>query len=171
MGKHTLIVAALCLGCVFGDTNLVASPPTQGFAVQQPVDNSAYYQSYPSAVGGYDYDTGYPVQTQGEEDRQDIGRLGLGEFSVGMVLTAFFAALAGALVAPAITAGISRVMDFELPEITLPELGDEAVEEVRSLEAKYPWVGMVENVYSALRAEVNMRKTQKFDKYINNNNL
>ena len=83
-----------------------------------------------------------------------------------MFVTAFAAALLGALVAPAITAGITRITEFELPEITLPELPVEAVEKVRSLETKYPWVRMVENVYSALRSEVNMRKSTKYNKFI-----
>ena len=76
--------------------------------------------------------------------------------------TAFAAALLGALVAPALTAGVTRITEFELPEFTLPEISEEAEDEVRSLQTKYPWVAMVENVYSALR------KSQKFNKFIDN---
>ena len=82
--------------------------------------------------------------------------------------TAFFAALLGALVAPALSAGITRITEFELPEITLPEISERAEDEVRSLKTKYPWVGMVENVYSALRSELNYRKNHKFNKFIDN---
>ena len=83
--------------------------------------------------------------------------------------TAFVAALLGALVAPALSAGITRITEFELPEFTLPEISEKAVEEVRSLETKYPWVRMVENVYSVLREELNYRKSNKFNKFIDNN--
>ena len=90
-----------------------------------------------------------------------------------MFATAFAAALLGALVAPALSAGITRITEFELPEITvpeitLPEISEKAVDEVRSLKTKYPWVGMVENVYSAVRAELNFRNSHKFKKFIDN---
>ena len=88
-----------------------------------------------------------------------------------MLGVAFGAALLGSLFAPLVTGALNRMMEFEFPEITLPELPVEAVEEVRSLETKYPWVRMVENVYSALRAEVNMRQSGKFNKFINTNKL
>ena len=115
--------------------------------------------------------------TQIANFRQDILTTGLGGITVAMFATAFAAALLGAMVAPVLNAGITRLMEIEvpelpeLPEITLPELPKEAVDEVRSLKTKYPWVGMAENVYSAFRAEWNMRKNQKFDKFLNNNKL
>ena len=82
--------------------------------------------------------------------------------------TAFAAALLGALVAPALTAGMTRIMDFQFPEVTLPEFTEEAVEKVKSLQTKYPWVGIVENLYTALRAELDMRRGTKFNKLISN---
>ena len=109
---------------------------------------------------------------QASSFRQDLLSTGLfGGITIAMFLTAFLAALLGALVAPALTAGITRISEFELPEITLPELPIEAVEEVRALEDKYPWVGMAENVYGALKDEWNSRKGSKFNKFINNNKL
>lgn len=123
-----------------------------------------YYNSYPSG-GGYDYE-GYPVLSQGDQDRTDILSTGLfGGITVAMFLTAFAAALLGALVAPLLTAGVNRISEIELPEIpeiTLPELPKEAVEEVRALESEYPWVKMAENVYSIIRQGVNKNKFSKF---------
>ena len=80
--------------------------------------------------------------------------------------TAFAAALLAALVVPALSAGITRITEFELPEFTLPEISKEAEDEVRSLKTKYPWVGIVQNVYAVLRAELNFRNSQKFNKFI-----
>ena len=78
-----------------------------------------------------------------------------------MFLTALSTALLGALVTPALRTVVTRINEFELPEITLPELPLEAVEKVRSLETKYLWVRMVENLYSAVRG-------QKFNKFVGN---
>ena len=101
--------------------------------------------------------------------RQDLLSTGLfGGITVAMFGTAFAAALLGALVAPALTAGMTRIMDFQFPEVTLPEFTGEAVEKVRSLQNKYPWVGVVENLYSSLRDELDMRKEQKFIKFTGN---
>ena len=91
-----------------------------------------------------------------------------------MFLTAFAAALLGALVAPLLTAGVNRISEIEIPEIpeiSLPELPKEAVEEVRALEADYPWVRVAENVYSILRQEVNTWRGNKFNKFGHNNKL
>merc|ERR1712203_1172136 len=127
----------------------------------QAVDNSLYYNSYPSG-GGYDYE-GYPVLSQGDQDRTDILSTGVfGGITVAMFLTAFAAALLGALGGPLLTAGVNRISEIELPEITLPELPKEAVEEVRALESEYPWVKMAENVYSIIRQGVNKNKFSKF---------
>ena len=57
-----------------------------------------------------------------------------------MFLTALSTALLGAFVTPALRTEVTRINEFELPEITLPELPLEAVEKVRSLETKYLWV-------------------------------
>ena len=88
-----------------------------------------------------------------------------------MFLTALSAALLGALVAPALSTALTRITEFELPEITLPELSLEAIEKVRSFETKYPWVGMVENMYSAVRDEWKLGRGQKFDKFVANNDF
>jgi hypothetical protein len=153
MKIFTVVIAALCLGYAVADTSLLTS-------AQQPVDNSGYYSTYPSAAG-YDYDAAYPVQAQGEQDRQDILSTGLfGGVTIAMFLTALSAALLGALVAPALSAGVTRITEFELPEITLPEISEKVEDEVRSLQTKYPWVGIVENIYSALQ------KSHKFNKFI-----
>ena len=77
--------------------------------------------------------------------RQDLLSTGLlGGITVAMFGTAFAAALLGALVAPALSAGMTRIMDFQFPELTLPEFTEEAVEKVRSLQTQYPWLGIVE---------------------------
>lgn len=62
----------------------------------------------------YDYDyygENEEFSSSGEEDRQDLLGAGL---SFGVMLSAFFAALTGALVAPAIALGINRAMDVQL---------------------------------------------------------
>merc|ERR1711892_1514125 len=177
MGINSVIIMSLLFtGLVFGNPQQLSSDAYADSSLQQPLDNAGYYAQYPSA-SGYDYDAGYQVQAQ-EEDRQDILSTSLGGgITIAMAGTAFIAALIGAMVAPVLNEGMTRLMDFEipalpeLPEITLPELPKEADEKVRSLEATYPWVGIVENAYSALRAEVNMRKSQKFNKLLNKNKL
>ena len=88
-----------------------------------------------------------------------------------MFLTALSAALLGALVAPALSTAVTRITEFELPEITLPELPLEAVEKVRSLESIYPWVGMLENMYSVVRDELEMGRGHKFNKFVANNDF
>ena len=70
------------------------------------------------------------------------------------------------MVAPALSTAVTRITEFELPEIT--ELTLEAVEKVRSLETNYPWMGMVENVYSVVRDELEMGRGQRFNKFIVN---
>jgi len=172
MGIYTLIISALSLGFVLGDTSQDASLAAPVFSVQQPVDNN-YYNNYPSAGGAYpEYDTGYPLQSQGEEDRQDFITGGLiGGVSLTVMATAFAAALAGAMIAPMLSATIARLMEFELPEITLPEFPEAAADEVRSLEGRYPWASMVETVYSALRSELNSRQSHKFSKFVNTDKL
>ena len=100
-----------------------------------------------------------------------------GGITVAMFLTAFAAALLGALVAPLLTAGVNRISQIELPEIpaipeiTLPELTKEAEEEVRALEGDYPWVRMVENVYTVVKEQWNSSQGHKFSKFMHNNKL
>merc|ERR1719320_2195748 len=144
MERLSLAILFTIAGLVAGDTAGLSSP---SLTSPQAVDNSLYYSSYPSG-GGYDYE-GYPALSQGEQDRTDILSTGVfGGITVAMFLTAFAAALLGALVAPLLTAGVTRISEIELPE--LPK---EAVEEVRALESEYPWVKMAENVYSIIRQE------------------
>ena len=104
--------------------------------------------------------------------RQDFITGGLiGGVSLTVMATAFAAALAGAMIAPMLSATIARLMEFELPEITLPEFPEAAADEVRSLEGRYPWASMVETVYSALRSELNSRQSHKFSKFVNTDKL
>ena len=63
---------------------------------------------------------------------------------------------------------MTRIMEFQFPEVTLPEFTEETVEKVRSLQNKYPWVGVVENLYSMLRAEFDMKNGHKFNKLNSN---
>ena len=58
------VIINLTPGLVAGDTTGLSSP---SLTSPQAVDNSLYYNSYPSG-GGYDYE-GYPVLSQGEQDR------------------------------------------------------------------------------------------------------
>merc|ERR1711892_232825 len=180
MGINNVIILSLVYtGLVFGNPQQLSSDAYPDSSVHQPLDNAGYYAQYPSA-SGYDYDAGYlgQVGQAQEEDRQDILSTSLGGgITIAMAGTAFIAALIGAMVAPVLNEGMTRLMDFEipeppeLPEITLPELPKEAEEKARSLEDTHPWVGIVENMYSALRAEVNMRKSQKVNKLLNKNKL
>ena len=106
--------------------------------------------------------------------RQDILSTSIGGgVTLAMFGTALLAAIIGTAVSSALTMGMNRLatIEFEFPEFTLPELPQEAVEEVRSLESKYPWVALVENVYDALRVELNHRKSSKFNKYLSSNSL
>merc|ERR1712244_37093 len=117
--------------------------------------SSAFYNSDPYA--GYDYDAGYSSLLQDEEDRQDVGLIG--DLSLAVFATVFLAALLGALVAPALSAGVSRVMDLEIeiPEIELPKISDNTIEDedvevidARSLNKKSPWMEMAQGALSLL---------------------
>merc|ERR1711915_586386 len=110
MQSNQAILLTSILGLVTGDTgSAFSSPVAHDFQsvsssddVYNNVETSAW--NYPN----YDYD---PLP-QGEEDRQDIGFVG--GVSVAVLVTVFLAALLGALVAPALTAGVTRVMDLEI---------------------------------------------------------
>ena len=69
------------------------------------------YPTYPV----YDYDEVYGLDSQ--DERQDIGLLG--GVGIGVIVTSVVAAFFGSLLAPAISAGVSRVMNMEF---SLPEL-------------------------------------------------
>ena len=115
--------------------------------------------------------------------RQDVDLLG-DSLSVGVIGTVFLAALLGALVAPALTAGMTRMMDFEIdvPEIELPEFPirrveevedeDAEVVEVRSMKHEIPWMKMAETAYNMLRSEFTRRNNGgKFGKYKSSSRL
>merc|ERR1711892_500283 len=150
----TFLTSSLCIGLALGDTSIVSSPSAQPLSSISSSDtSSSYYNTDP--YEGYDYDAGYASLLQGEEDRQDVGFLG--DISLAVIVTVFLAALLGALVAPAFTAGFSRVMDFEIniPEIEFPKivekntiddnldnLDDIEIIEARSMKKKSPWMDM-----------------------------
>merc|ERR1712004_559815 len=115
----------------------------------QPVDNSNYYN--------YNTDTFAPTGSDGfydpyasnfltqEQDRTDGG-------VIGGLLTVFLAALLGSIVAPALTAAVTRIgttvsdlsdLDVKgvLPEIVLKDVEEEDVEETaRALKAGFNFV-------------------------------
>merc|ERR1711935_21200 len=158
----TFLTSSLCIGLALGETSLVSSPSTQPLSSISSSDaSSSYYNTDPYA--GDDYDAGYASLLQGEEDRQDVGFLG--DISLAVIVTVFLAALLGALVAPAFTAGFSRVMDLEIniPEIEFPKivekntiddnldnLDDVDIIEARSMKNKSPWMDMANVAFSLL---------------------
>ena len=94
-----------------------------------------------------------------------------------MVATAFVAALAGALVAPAISAGLTRVAEFRFPElpqieISLPESetaaadGDAEVTEARA-GSSLTWRHLLTNLVTNLAGEA--ASSGKFNKFLRNN--
>merc|ERR1712083_1031229 len=123
---RTTAILAVIIGSALCDTNLISAPSSPQFSSIPTSDlsssSSSFYSSDPYA--GYDYDAGYTSLLQGEEDRQDVGFLG--GISLAVLVTVFFAAL---LVAPALSAGVSRVMDLEIeiPEIELPKITDNTI--------------------------------------------
>merc|ERR1712212_544791 len=157
----TTAILAVIIGSALCDTNLISAPSSPQFSSIPSSDlsssSSSFYSSDPYA--GYDYDAGYTSLLQGEEDRQDVGFLG--GISLAVLVTVFFAALLGALVAPALSAGVSRVMDLEIeiPEIELPKITDNTIEDddedveiidARSLKKNSPWMKMAQGALSLL---------------------
>merc|ERR1711935_519126 len=155
----TFLTSSLCVGLALGDTSLVSSPSSQPLSSISSSDaSSSYYNTDPYA--GYDYDAGYASLLQGEEDRQDVGFLG--DISLAVIVTVFLAAVLGALVAPAFTAGFSRVMDLEIdiPEIEFPKIieknsveeniDDVEIIDARSIKNKSPWMKMANAALSLL---------------------
>merc|ERR1711953_163453 len=92
---------------------------------------SQYYANYPTGGGGGQYDYGLQY---GETDRQDVSL-----FTFPMVITAFFSAMMGGLLAPLVVNVaarcekhfplycFTRMGDLELP--VLPDIGDLEVPE------------------------------------------
>ena len=147
---------------VYGDTSLVSSSAPIFSSASSP--DSSYYDTDPYA--GYDYGAGYTSFLQGEEDRQDVGLLG--GLSVAVIGTVFLAALLGALVAPALSEGMARVMDLEIdiPEIEFPKFSENTIEddieiiEDRSMNPKFPWMKIAKDALSLLEHKLARHSTQ-----------
>merc|ERR1711997_1169397 len=80
---------------------------------------SQYYANHPTGGGGGQYDYGLQY---GETDRQDVSL-----FTFPMVITAFFSAMMGGLLAPLVVNVAARMGDLELP--VLPDISDLEVPE------------------------------------------
>merc|ERR1712156_395921 len=120
MKSNQAILLTSLLGLVTGDTGSAFSSPV-AHEFQSPSSSEDVYNNVePSAWNYPNYD--YDPLPQVEEDRQDVGFVG--GVSVAVLVTVFLAALLGALVAPELTAGMTRVMDLEIeiPEIELPKI-------------------------------------------------
>jgi len=78
---------------------------------------SQYYANYPTGSGQYDYGLQY-----GDTDRLDASL-----FTFPMVITAFFSAMMGGLLAPLVVNVAARMGDIELP--VLPDIADLEVPE------------------------------------------
>ena len=101
---------------------------------------------------------------------------GLTLAAVVPIATVFFAALTGAMAAPAISTAARAMFDFalEIPniEINLPGVGTEEEEnEVRSLKGSDLWSRMMTNVVNNLAEEFNTKYRGKFEKFLKSNNL
>jgi len=97
-----------------------SSYPVEGADTSLTASGSQYYSNYPTTgagAGQYDYGLQY-----GETDRQDVSL-----FTFPMVITAFFSAMMGGLLAPLVVNVAARMGDFELP--VLPDIGDLEVPE------------------------------------------
>merc|ERR1712060_504217 len=117
---------------------LAAQPDTSNYYSQQ-----AYTDTFAptGADGFYDpYASNFLTQ---EQDRTDTGLLG--GLTIGVLITVFLAALLGSIVAPALTAAVTRgtelVSKVQLPEITLKDVESEDMEETaRALQAGLSFV-------------------------------
>merc|ERR1719479_653384 len=113
-------------------TNIVASPsePVASQYSEAGQENNLYYNS-----GYYDYgnaDPAFFAPQAGQQDRQDFFEA-ITPLTIG---TVFFAALMGAMIAPAISSATRGLMDMaiEIPNIEFTIPGTEEEEnEVRSL--------------------------------------
>merc|ERR1711936_772443 len=97
-----------------------SSYPVEGADTSITASGSQYYSNYPTTgagAGQYDYGLQY-----GETDRQDVSL-----FTFPMVITAFFSAMMGGLLAPLVVNVAARMGDLELP--VLPDIGDLEVPE------------------------------------------
>jgi len=97
-----------------------SSYPVEGTDTGLTASGSQYYSNYPTTGAGsgqYDYGLQY-----GETDRQDVSL-----FTFPMVITAFFSAMMGGLLAPLVVNVAARMGEFELP--VLPDIADLEVPE------------------------------------------
>merc|ERR1711899_32796 len=139
MGRKLLLVSASLAislpGLVSGDQATLGYPqsapatshtahfPQQevtaplGYPSSYPVEGSQYYANYPTGSGQYDYGLQY-----GDTDRLDASL-----FTFPMVITAFFSAMMGGLLAPLVVNVAARMGDIELP--VLPDIADLEVPE------------------------------------------
>jgi len=95
-----------------------SSYPVEGAETSSlTASGSQYYANYPSGSGQYDYGLQY-----GDTDRLDASL-----FTFPMVITAFFSAMMGGLLAPLVVNVAARMGDIELP--VLPDIADLEVPE------------------------------------------
>merc|ERR1712037_270749 len=117
---------------------LAAQPDTSNYYSQQ-----AYTDTFaPTGTDGF-YDPYASNFLTQEQDRTDTGLLG--GLTIGVLITVFLAALLGSIVAPALTAAVTRGTELastvQLPEITLKDVESEDVEETaRALQAGLSFV-------------------------------
>merc|ERR1711936_37043 len=105
---------------------LAAQPDTSNYYSQR-----AYTDTFaPTGTDGF-YDPYASNFLTQEQDRTDTGLLG--GLTIGVLITVFLAALLGSIVAPALTAAVTRgtelVSKVQLPEITLKDVESEDMEE------------------------------------------
>merc|ERR1712002_233982 len=134
----SLLLQTLCLslmGVSLGDQSALTHGYTQeevtaplGYPIEGQdtgLTAGGYYSQYPTtASGNYDYSLAY-----GATDRiSDV-------ISLPLVITAFFSAMVGGILAPLVTTMAARLGDVELPEmpdIRMPEMPDLPVKKTNS---------------------------------------
>merc|ERR1711990_1401056 len=124
---------------------LAAQPDTSNYYSQQ-----AYTDTFaPSGTEGF-YDPYASNFLTQEQDRTDTGLLG--GLTIGVLITVFLAALLGSIVAPALTAAVTRgtelVSKVQLPEITLKDVESEDMEEDATARAFQAGLSFVQNLVS-----------------------
>jgi len=194
----TLVAIA---GCVLADdhshhdhtANLVASPSVASEAVYPSsqgqaaaVDPNLYYNNYqqvdPYNGGYYDYDTadtGFSARTTRTDKTSVTPLAGLSFAALVPIVTIFSAAMAGSLLAPAVSSAARSMFAFmaEIPniEINMPGIvgtTEEENEVARSLGASSGlWARLLTNVASNLAQEFNTKYKGKFQKFLANDSL
>merc|ERR1711990_873175 len=124
---------------------LAAQPDTSNYYSQQ-----AYTDTFAPAGGDGFYDPYASNFLTQEQDRTDTGLLG--GLTIGVLITVFLAALLGSIVAPALTAAVTRgtelVSKVQLPEITLKDVESEDMEEDDTARAFQAGLSFVQNLVS-----------------------